>query len=470
MEYHAKNVLSLAQEKFDEILKGNGEEDIQVYDSLEELLDDFLGEFLQDRDSVSLYKIIKGMCLDGENYLQGILDRDDVYQVKVDGGHIKYVYSPEVDLLEFGKDRERYHMDMYLYYEMDNDAMVLEETKTNLLQIKGILPESIDVQIVHSINSENKEYPADKNYTITASFDIEGDKNDILREVEKKIGHMNVDNIKIHSDKKNSFNENILICGLHGDRRFCDEYAMLSINGEEKSINDIYRDALSYKRDENGVLMISGFECPYTGDQFRDRQDALNFYRGLWIDYFEQNPELIDYAKEFDGMIGDALPENGTLGSADILAAYVANKERYIAVNCASKWYKNKIRKCQNESLEDKIQGAKKMKQHKMTSSDKVVEKKNKVRKAVNIQWDVDEKEDLESLPSEMTIPDGMDEENISDYLSDETGFCHFGYELVEESKSLDDVIKNCENKKNEKNEDKQSRDSLSKNRRDKEL
>lgn len=51
--------------------------------------------------------------------------------------------------------------------------------------------------------------------------------------------------------------------------------------------------------------------------------------------------------------------------------------------------------------------------------------------KAVNIIWDVDSKDDLEFLPQEINIPDGMtDEDEISDYLSDTTGYCHKGFEL----------------------------------------
>lgn len=54
--------------------------------------------------------------------------------------------------------------------------------------------------------------------------------------------------------------------------------------------------------------------------------------------------------------------------------------------------------------------------------------------KAINIKWDFDTEEDLEGLPTEIEIPDGMtDEEEISDYISDETGFCHYGFELKEE-------------------------------------
>lgn len=64
--------------------------------------------------------------------------------------------------------------------------------------------------------------------------------------------------------------------------------------------------------------------------------------------------------------------------------------------------------------------------------------------KAINIKWDTDgDKEVLNELPTEMIIPDELEEmykkdkeyalEEISDWLSDETGFCHDGFEVVKE-------------------------------------
>ena len=61
--------------------------------------------------------------------------------------------------------------------------------------------------------------------------------------------------------------------------------------------------------------------------------------------------------------------------------------------------------------------------------------------KAINIKWDTDgDKEVLNKLPTEMVIPDELEEmykkdkeyalEEISDWLSDETGFCHDGFEI----------------------------------------
>lgn len=52
--------------------------------------------------------------------------------------------------------------------------------------------------------------------------------------------------------------------------------------------------------------------------------------------------------------------------------------------------------------------------------------------KATNILWDTDYNDDGE-LPTEIDIPEGMtDEDEISDYLSEVTGYCHQGYVLEE--------------------------------------
>lgn len=61
--------------------------------------------------------------------------------------------------------------------------------------------------------------------------------------------------------------------------------------------------------------------------------------------------------------------------------------------------------------------------------------------KAIDILWDTDgDKEILEELPTEIEIPEEIleecededeIEETVSDYISDETGFCHFGFSLT---------------------------------------
>ena len=50
---------------------------------------------------------------------------------------------------------------------------------------------------------------------------------------------------------------------------------------------------------------------------------------------------------------------------------------------------------------------------------------------ATNIKWDTD-KEDVD-LPKEIILPNNMhDLDEISDYLSDSTGFCHNGFDLID--------------------------------------
>lgn len=52
--------------------------------------------------------------------------------------------------------------------------------------------------------------------------------------------------------------------------------------------------------------------------------------------------------------------------------------------------------------------------------------------RAYNIHWDTDGDLDVFfSLPNKIDIPDGMvDEDEISGYISDQTGWCHMDYEL----------------------------------------
>ena len=54
-------------------------------------------------------------------------------------------------------------------------------------------------------------------------------------------------------------------------------------------------------------------------------------------------------------------------------------------------------------------------------------------RYAIEILWDVDNEEDLKDLPIEIELPEGLtEEEDISDYLSEVTGFCHKGFRIKE--------------------------------------
>ena len=54
--------------------------------------------------------------------------------------------------------------------------------------------------------------------------------------------------------------------------------------------------------------------------------------------------------------------------------------------------------------------------------------------KAYEIEWDVDDPEDLAFLPTEVKLPDCLTHpDDIADYLSELTGFCHKGFQLTDQ-------------------------------------
>ena len=62
--------------------------------------------------------------------------------------------------------------------------------------------------------------------------------------------------------------------------------------------------------------------------------------------------------------------------------------------------------------------------------------------KATHILWDVDEEKDLDLLPKEVDLPEGMtDEDEISDYLSELTGYCHRGFNYLDDANSVIEQI-----------------------------
>lgn len=49
-------------------------------------------------------------------------------------------------------------------------------------------------------------------------------------------------------------------------------------------------------------------------------------------------------------------------------------------------------------------------------------------RYATNIEWDTDG--EYVVLPNSIAIPDDLIEEDISDYITEQTGFCHLGFDI----------------------------------------
>ena len=165
----------------------------------------------------------------------------------------------------------------------------------------------------------------------------------------------------------------VLECSIRGDRRFSPLFAKIIIKGKEKSIEEFYQEA---KRNADGKKAGKGkafdhIVDPFTGDKLPAKL-APDLYRGLWITYYNNNPDLIEFAKGFDDFT-DAYKKDGPeltfeeaekglcsdkrISPAEILGAYISDKDRYISVVKASSWYKN-IAKKLKKPIDEQIKSA----------------------------------------------------------------------------------------------------------------
>lgn len=152
----------------------------------------------------------------------------------------------------------------------------------------------------------------------------------------------------------------ILECSISGDKRFCPSYAMVTIHGVEKSIEDWFNEA---KRTTTGNPVEKGMPYgfvvdPFTGDSF-SAKEARDLYRGLWIIYLENHPDLVEYASTFDDFSNCFKGDKLESSHEEIIGAYIkGNRDFYVASNRASRWYKNRAEK-NKASLREQIQKAK---------------------------------------------------------------------------------------------------------------
>ena len=153
-----------------------------------------------------------------------------------------------------------------------------------------------------------------------------------------------------------------LECSSKGDKRFSSIYAKLMIHGKEMSIEEIYQNA---RKNEQGKNAGKGNTCthivdPYSGCTLPASEEQW-LYRGLWIAYFKQHPELVEYASQFQSFTDYFSNDASHISPAEIIEAYITNPVRYTEVVQASKWYQKMSSTLRNKhhSLNDKINCAK---------------------------------------------------------------------------------------------------------------
>lgn len=155
----------------------------------------------------------------------------------------------------------------------------------------------------------------------------------------------------------------VLECSDRGDKRFDPEFARVKIGRREETIANLFQEVKQSEVDQGyrRGRRVSQVVDPFTGDKISSREMPW-IYRGLWMTYFNQNPELVKYAEQFD-KFSNINGRQSLEGRYDeIIEAYVkGSRERYIEVVKCSDWYKNMERKLVQSSLDSQIQNARKV-------------------------------------------------------------------------------------------------------------
>lgn len=125
----------------------------------------------------------------------------------------------------------------------------------------------------------------------------------------------------------------ILECSSKGDKRFSAFYAKIKLYGKYDSIENHYQLAKRIGsfipkswRDVKGKkpthIHINGkdYDLKYT----------ISFYELMWVKYLDENPELVEYANQFDDFHDIFKSKNALVCQADIIRDYIKNSREYI--------------------------------------------------------------------------------------------------------------------------------------------
>ena len=112
-----------------------------------------------------------------------------------------------------------------------------------------------------------------------------------------------------------------LECSSKGDKRFSAFYAFVDFNGKYDSIEHHYQNC---KRNFNDQPCKKGEYVSYIviAEQKLPASDLTPFYRYLWYLYLRQNPDLVDYASNFNAFT-DMFRGKSVNCQADCVKAYV---------------------------------------------------------------------------------------------------------------------------------------------------
>ncbi|BAO04725.1 uncharacterized protein CBO05P1_006 [Clostridium botulinum B str. Osaka05] len=130
--------------------------------------------------------------------------------------------------------------------------------------------------------------------------------------------------------------QKVLECSSKGDKRFSAFYARIKLFGEYDSIENHYQlskriNSFAPKtwRDIKGKkpthIHINGkdYNLKYT----------VAFYELMWVKYLDENPNLVEYGKQFENFHDMFQSKNAKVCQADVIRDYVKKGREYILDN-----------------------------------------------------------------------------------------------------------------------------------------
>ena len=120
-----------------------------------------------------------------------------------------------------------------------------------------------------------------------------------------------------------------LECSSKGDKRFSAMYAKVEAFGVIDTIEHHYQKS---KRDASGQPVKKGQPVDHMVLNRRKYPAEMltDWYRLLWVKYLDQNPELVEYARQFEEFTDMFRTKNTINCQADVIRDYVLNREQLI--------------------------------------------------------------------------------------------------------------------------------------------
>jgi hypothetical protein len=104
--------------------------------------------------------------------------------------------------------------------------------------------------------------------------------------------------------------EPFLECSSKGDKRFSAFFAKIKKRGG-KSIEELYQASKIFEDGSTGLHWKSA-----KGKEPVNKKETKEFYRLLWIEYFEENPELLEVILKYSGF-SDIFGKQGSVCQAE---------------------------------------------------------------------------------------------------------------------------------------------------------